>query len=378
MPPVDVPFYRPYLTGRELPNVADAIESRRWCGNGPYTERCRARLLAMTGKPCYLTPSATAGLEIAALALGAEPGGEVIVPSYTFASTATCLVQAGLVPVLVDVRADTVNLDERLVEQAITPRTRAIFVVHYAGVSAEMDALLAIARRHWLAVVEDAAQGVNASYRGRPLGAIGDLGVFSFHETKNFACGEGGAVIVGNPRYAGAVEVHHEVGTDRGRWLRGEIEQYGWVDRGSNYLMSDLLAAFLLPQLEAVDDITARRRPLYERYVAALKPLAAAGVLRLPVIPPECQSNYHFFHMLVDSARTRDRLRAHLRAQGIGSATHYIPLHLSPGAQRFGRVSGPMDAATMVGDCLVRLPLYTEMTAAEQDRVLAAVLAFYG
>jgi dTDP-4-amino-4,6-dideoxygalactose transaminase len=372
-----IPFFQPYLTGRELPAVAEAILSRRWSGNGPFARRCSETLLKMTGRPSFLTPTGTHALEIAVMALGADPGGEVILPSYTFASTATCLLQAGLTPVFVDVREDTLNIDESLIDQAVTPHTRAIMPVHYAGVAADMDAIDAIARRHGLAVIEDAAQGVNASYKGRPLGTLGDLGAYSFHESKNFACGQGGAIVVGNERYLGAVEIHREVGTDRCRFLRGEIPQYAWVDRGSNYLLSDILAALLLPQLEAAEEITGKRRALYRRYLEGLGPLHHAGRLRLPVIPDACQSNYHLFHLLVESAATRDSLRAHLKARGIGSALHYAPLHQTPGGRRFGVARGPLKVAEMVGERLLRLPFYTEMTHAQQDLVIASVFDFF-
>jgi dTDP-4-amino-4,6-dideoxygalactose transaminase len=372
-----VPFFKPYLTGRELPAVAEAIASPHWAGNGPFTRRCSEILQKMTGRRSFLTPTGTHALEIAAMALGADPGGEVILPSYTFASTATCLLHAGLTPVFVDVREDTLNIDEARIEEAITPRTRAIMPVHYAGVAADMDAIDAIARRHDLAVIEDAAQGVNAAYKGRPLGTLGDLGAFSFHESKNFACGQGGAIVVGNERYLGAVEVHREVGTDRSRFLRGEIPQYAWVDRGSNYLLADILAALLLPQLEAAEEITDKRRELYRRYLEGLGPLQRAGSLRLPVIPEGCRSNYHLFHLLVESADTRDRLRAHLKARGIGSALHYAPLHRTPGGRRFGVARGPMRVAEMAGERLLRLPFYTDMTRAEQDLVIASVADFF-
>jgi dTDP-4-amino-4,6-dideoxygalactose transaminase len=372
-----IPFFKPYLTGREGPAVAEAIASGHWTGNGPFTRRCSETLEKMTGRRSFLTPTGTHALEIAAMALGADPGGEVILPSYTFAATATCLLHAGLTPVFVDVREDTLNIDETLIEQAVTPRTRAIIPVHYAGVAAEMDAINAIARRRGLAVIEDAAQGVNAAYKERPLGTLGDLGAFSFHESKNFACGQGGAIVVGNERYLGAVEIHREVGTDRCRFLRGEIPQYAWVDRGSNYLLSDILAALLLPQLEAAEEITARRRELYRRYQEGLGPLQRAGRIRLPVIPEACRSNYHLFHLLVDGAATRDRLRAHLNARGIGSALHYAPLHQTPGGRRFGVARGPMRTAEMVGQCLLRLPFYTGMTHAQQDLVIAAVTDFF-
>lgn len=372
-----VPFFKPYLTGRELRAVAEAIASPHWAGNGPFTRRCSEILQKMTGRRSFLTPTGTHALEIAAMALGADPGGEVILPSYTFASTATCLLHAGLTPVFVDVREDTLNIDEARIEEAITPRTRAIMPVHYAGVAADMDAIDAIARRHDLAVIEDAAQGVNAAYKGRPLGTLGDLGAFSFHESKNFACGQGGAIVVGNERYLGAVEVHREVGTDRSRFLRGEIPQYAWVDRGSNYLLADILAALLLPQLEAAEEITDKRRELYRRYLEGLGPLQRAGSLRLPVIPEGCRSNYHLFHLLVESADTRDRLRAHLKARGIGSALHYAPLHRTPGGRRFGVARGPMRVAEMAGERLLRLPFYTDMTRAEQDLVIASVADFF-
>jgi dTDP-4-amino-4,6-dideoxygalactose transaminase len=374
---IEVPFSRPFLSGQEHAYVAEAIASRHWRGDGPFTRRCQELLRQRTGYPCYLTASGTHGLEIAALALRAEPGDEVIIPDYTFASTATCLVQAGLRPVFVDVREDTFNLDERLLEQALTARTRAIMPVHYAGVAADMEAIEAVARRYGLAVIEDAAHGVEAHYRGRPLGTLGSLGVYSFHETKNLSCGEGGAVIVAEESWQERVEVHRDVGTDRARFLRGEIPQYSWIDRGSNYLLSDILAAFLLAQLEQAPTVTARRGRLFARYLGRLSPLHEAGRLRLPVIPPDRHSNFHFFHILLEDAGSRDRLRRHLVTRGVGSAVHYTPLHQTRGGQRFGIARGPLTVSRAAGERLLRLPLYADLEEADQDRVIDAVLEFF-
>jgi len=368
--------YRALRSGIDA-RIARVLEHGQYI-MGPEVAELEAKLAAFTGaRHCVTVASGTDALLIALMALDIGPGAEVITTPFSFVATVEVIVLAGATPVLVDVEADTANIDASQLEAAITDRTAAIIPVGLYGQPADMDAINAIARRRSLAVIEDAAQGVNAAYKERPLGTLGDLGAYSFHESKNFACGQGGAIIVGNERCLGAVEVHREVGTDRCRFLRGEIPQYAWVDRGSNYLLSDILAALLLPQLEAAEEITERRRALYRRYQEGLGPLQRAGRIRLPVIPEACRSNYHLFHLLVESAATRDRLRAHLNARGIGTALHYAPLHRTPGGRRFGVARGPMVTAEMVGECLLRLPFYTEMTRAQQDLVIAAVTDFF-
>jgi dTDP-4-amino-4,6-dideoxygalactose transaminase len=366
-----IPFNRPHLTGREFGYVQEAVNAGQLAGNGQFTRRCQQWLERSLGSPkVLLTHSCTAALEMAALLLNLQPGDEVIMPSFTFVSTANAFVLRGATPVFVDIRGDTLNIDEGLVEAAITPRTRAVVAVHYAGVSCEMDAIAGIARRHGLVVIEDAAQGLLASYKGRPLGSLGDLAALSFHETKNVMCGEGGALVINNPRYAERAEILWEKGTDRSRFTRGEVDKYTWMDVGSSFLPGELTAAFLWAQLEGADDITARRLALWQGYYDACASLTGAGVER-PTIPADCEHNGHLFRLLLPRPVDRTEILAEMNRRGINSVFHYVPLHSAPAGRRFGRVVGSMAVTDDCSARLVRLPLWIGMGPDATGRVLA-------
>lgn len=361
------------MTGRELDYIRQAHENAHLAGDGPFTRRCNEWLEQRTGAArALLTHSCTAALEMAALLLDIRAGDEVIMPSYTFVSTANAFVLRGAVPVFVDIRPDTLNLDECLVEAALTPKTRAIVPVHYAGVACEMDPLLEIAQRHGLAVVEDAAQGSEAAYRGRPLGTIGTLGALSFHETKNVISGEGGALLINDRGLVERAEIIREKGTDRSRFFRGEVDKYTWQDVGSSYLPSELVAAFLWAQLEQAEGITSTRLAIWERYHQACAPLEEAGLLRRPIVPAHCTHNAHMYYVLLAPGVDRTQVLQRLRAQGIAPVSHYVPLHSSPAGRRFGR-AGPMPVTDDLSMRLVRLPLWIGLTSDEQDRVVASL-----
>jgi dTDP-4-amino-4,6-dideoxygalactose transaminase len=324
-----------------------------------------------------LTTSCTAALELAALLCDLQPGDEVIVPSYTFVSTANAFVLRGARPVFVDIRPDTLNIDERLIEQAITPRTRAIFPIHYAGVSCEMDAIMEIADRHSLKVVEDAAQGVFARYNDQWLGTIGHLGCYSFHETKNFSCGEGGALVINDPAMEKRAEILREKGTNRSQFMRGQVDKYTWVDVGSSYVPSDMLAAFLAGQLEHMDKITIRRGEIFDRYAALLGALAKQGLIRMPSVPQPCTPNHHMFYILTADIEERSALIAHLRAAGILAVFHYVPLHSSPFARSIGVPHTPLPVTEDISARLLRLPMYNDLTDHDVTEIAEAVLGFY-
>ncbi|HEX9684396.1 MAG TPA: dTDP-4-amino-4,6-dideoxygalactose transaminase [Burkholderiales bacterium] len=374
-----IPFNKPFVIGAELENIAQAVREGHLSGDGPYTKRCHRWLEERLGaKRALLTHSCTAALEMAAILCGLEPGDEVIMPSFTFVSTANAFVLRGAVPVFVDVRGDTFNLDERRVGAAITPRTKAIVPVHYAGVACEMDAIMAAARERDLVVVEDAAQGLLAQYQGRKLGAIGHLGCLSFHETKNVISGEGGALLVNDERFVGRAEVIREKGTNRAQFFRGEVDKYSWVDIGSSYLPSELVGAFLWAQLERAEAINAKRIALCAAYRRGLEPLAARGALTLPQPEPAgATGNGHMFYVLLRDLAARSRLIAHLKARGIHSVFHYVPLHSSPAGRRFGRAAGPMTVTDDVSARLLRLPLYYDLTEADVTGIVAAIAAFF-
>ena len=373
-----IPFHRVSLSGRELVYLQEALEGRHIQGDGPFTRRCEAHLAALLGaKAILLTHSCTAALEMAALIAGVGPGDEVIMPSFTFVSTANAFVLRGATPVFVDVRRDTLNLDERLVEAALTPRTKAIVPVHYAGISCEMDRLGAIAAARGLVVIEDAAQGLYSSYKGRALGTLGALGTLSFHQTKNVTSGEGGALIVNDPVALARAEIIREKGTDRRRYLRGEIDRYTWQDVGSSYIKSDLLAAVLLAQLEGAAPLQSRRRELWDRFGAELAPLATRGDLTLPTEPAGLLGNAHLFYLLVRTPETRPRLAEHLKARGIGTASHFVPLHDAAGGAKFGRPAGPLPVTDEIALTLLRLPLYPDLSDSDAARIIAAVKSFY-
>ena len=374
--PDRIPFNRPYATGNELAYLTEAQRHGHLSGDGSFTRRCHEWIEQRTGcVKALLTQSCTSALDLAALLLDLKPGDEVIMPSFTFVSTANAFVLRGAVPVFVDIREDTLNLDERLIEAAITPRTRAIVPVHYAGVSCEMDAIAAIAARHGLRIVEDAAQGVMAGYKGRPLGAIGDIGCFSFHETKNIISGEGGSLLVNDAELVQTAEIMREKGTDRGRFFRGEVDKYTWQDVGSSFLPSEITAAFLWAQLEQAERITAERVAIWRRYHEMLAPLEQRGVLRRPVIPPDCQHNGHIYYILLESAEDRARALTELNRGGINAVFHYVPLHSSPAGMRFGRCAGELKLTTSQSERLIRLPMWLGLSEVQQQRVCEVLRA---
>lgn len=369
-----IEFNRPYMTGMELEYIAEANAGHRLAGDGPFTKRCHQWLEARTGaSKALLTHSCTAALEMAALLLDIAPGDEVIMPSYTFVSTANAFVLRGGVPVFVDIREDTLNLDERLVEAAITDRTRAIVPVHYAGVSCDMDALMAIANRHHLAVVEDAAQGVESTYKGRPLGSIGTFGTLSFHETKNVISGEGGALLVNDAAYATRAEIIREKGTDRSRFFRGEVDKYTWQEVGSSFLPGELVAAFLWAQLERADSITRDRLGAWAQYHELLAPLETQGLLRRPHIPAHCGHNAHMYYVLLSQDIERQRVLDALKESGVYSVFHYVPLHSSPAGQRYGRVHGNLEITERQSERLIRLPLWIGLNAVQQEHIVGTL-----
>jgi len=369
--PPHVPFNRPYMVGRELEYIAEAVRSGHLAGDGLFTKRCQAWLeQALGARKVLLTHSCTAALEMSAILCDLEPGDEVIMPSFTFVSTANAFLLRGARPVFVEIRSDTLNLDEGRVEAAITPRTRAIVPVHYAGVSCEMDSLLGIARRHGLRIIEDAAQGIQATYKGRPLGAMGDMGTLSFHETKNLISGEGGALVIQDEDLLTRAEIIRDKGTDRARFFRGEVDKYTWVDIGSSYLPSELIAAFLFAQLEKADAIMSTRHRIFDTYRDALEDLEQRGWLRLPVVPEECHHNAHLFYVLLRDEEQRDGLLAHLNEKGINGIFHYVPLHQSPMGQRLGYRSGDLPLTEEMSLRVIRLPSFFELASDQQDRVV--------
>lgn len=365
-----IPFNWPHMTGKELGYIAEAHLNGSLAGDGPFTKRCHRWLEERSGRKTLLTHSCTAALEMAALLLDIQPGDEVIMPSYTFVSTANAFALRGGVPVFVDIREDTLNLDEQLIESAITPRTRAIVPVHYAGVACEMDTIMAIARRHGLKVVEDAAQGVMARYKGQPLGSIGDLGAYSFHETKNVISGEGGAILVKDPVLALRAETIREKGTDRSRFFRGEVDKYTWQEMGSSFLPGELIAAFLWAQLEEADHITSERLASWQRYHGLLEPLEAKGFVRRPIVPDGCEHNAHMYYVLLAQGADRQKVLDEFRQNEIGAFFHYVPLHSSPGGVRYGRVHGCLDITTAQSERLVRLPMWFGLSVEQQSRVV--------
>ncbi|MEH2554038.1 dTDP-4-amino-4,6-dideoxygalactose transaminase [Bradyrhizobium algeriense] len=371
-----IPFNRPYATGKELAYQTDALHSSHLSGDGTFTKRCHRWIEEHTGcSKALLTHSCTSALDMAALLLDIQSGDEVILPSYTFVSTANAFVLRGAVPVFVDIRQDTLNLDEKLIEDAITTRTRAIVPVHYAGVSCEMDSIAAIARRHGLRIVEDAAQGIMAGYKNRALGAIGDLGSFSFHETKNIISGEGGSLMVRDEELAKRAEIIREKGTDRGRFFRGEVDKYTWQDVGSSFLPSELIAAFLWSQLEEAQRITRERLEIWRRYHQMLEPLERRGLLRRPIVPVDCQHNGHIYYILLAPEIDRQQLLAGLKQAGIGAVFHYVPLHSSPAGLRYGRAHGELALTTALSQRLVRLPMWVGLNETQQQRVCEVLTA---
>lgn len=371
-----IPFNWPHMTGKELYYIAESHFNGRLAGDGPFTMRCHEWLEDRTGcSKALLTHSCTAALEMAALLLDIQPGDEIIMPSYTFVSTANAFVLRGGVPIFVDIREDTLNLDERMIEAAITPRTQVIVPVHYAGVACEMDTIMSIAKRHDLKVVEDAAQGVMASYKGRALGSIGNLCTYSFHETKNVISGEGGALLVNDPELVLRAEIIREKGTDRSRFFRGEVDKYTWQEVGSSFLPGELTAAFLWAQLEEADRITQDRLASWQHYHELLEPLESKGILRRPIVPDDCQHNAHMYYVLLAPEIDRQKVLDEFKRKDIGSVFHYVPLHSSPAGQRYGRAHGTLDVTSRQSERLVRLPLWIGLTEAQQGRVIDVLKA---
>jgi dTDP-4-amino-4,6-dideoxygalactose transaminase len=374
-----IPFNRPYLTSSERQYLEEALLSRSIAGDGPFAHRCQALMQQQFGAASVqLTTSCTSALELAALLCDLAPDDEVIMPSYTFVSTANAFWLRQAKVKFVDIRRDTLNIDETQIEAAIGARTRAIVPVHYAGVGCEMDVIMGLASKHGLIVVEDAAQGVNATYQGRFLGTIGDMGCYSFHESKNFVAGEAGAFLTNNPGLARRAEIVREKGTNRSQFFRGEVDKYTWMDIGSSYVASDLLAAVLLAQLEAMEEITGMRRRVYDRYSIGLAPLVHAGTIRVQSIPQHCASNFHMCYILVEDLPTRTRLIEHLKRNDIHAVFHYVPLHTSPVGETMGYRDGMLPVTEYCADRIVRLPLYAGLRDDEADRVTESVRRFFG
>lgn len=373
-----IPFNAPPVVGTELDYMQSAMGSGKLCGDGGFTRRCQQWLEQRFGSAkVLLTPSCTASLEMAALLLDIQPGDEVIMPSYTFVSTANAFVLRGAKIVFVDVRPDTMNIDETLIEAAITDKTRVIVPVHYAGVACEMDTIMEIAKRHNLMVVEDAAQAVMSTYKGKTLGTIGDFGCYSFHETKNYSMGEGGALVINNPAYNERAEILREKGTNRSKFFRGQVDKYTWVDFGDSYLPSDMNAAYLWAQLQVADEINDDRLRTWNAYYQAFAPLAEAGKVELPVIPDGCTHNAHMFYLKCKDLEERTRLISYMKSNEILCVFHYIPLHSAPAGLKYGRFSGEDVYTTKESDRLVRLPMYYGLTERERAAVIGAVQDFY-
>ncbi|ORM62385.1 dTDP-4-amino-4,6-dideoxygalactose transaminase [Pantoea rodasii] len=374
-----IPFNAPPIVGSEVEYMQSAMASGKLCGDGGFTRRCQQWMEQHFGsKKVLLTPSCTASLEMAALLIDIQPGDEVIMPSYTFVSTANAFVLRGAVIVFVDVRPDTLNIDETLIEAAITEKTRAIVPVHYAGVACEMDSIMALAAKHQLFVIEDAAQGVMSQYKGRALGTIGHIGCFSFHETKNYtAGGEGGATLINDAKLVERAEIIREKGTNRSQFFRGQVDKYTWRDIGSSYLMADLQAAYLWAQLEAAERINQQRLRLWQRYYDALQPLAAAGRIELPVVPKNCLHNAHMFYIKLRDSDDRQALINWMKEAEILTVFHYIPLHSSPAGERFGRFHGDDRFTTKESERLLRLPLFYNLSDNNQRTVISSLLSFF-
>ncbi len=366
-----VPFNRPFQSGNELEYISEAIGQGDLSGDGDFSHRCAELLKSRYGiHHVLLTPSCTAALELSFMLLDLSEGDEVIVPSFTFVTTASAVVRAGGKPVFVDIRPDTLNLNPELVEQAITPNTKAIVPVHYAGVGCEMSSFNSLAQKNGLRIIEDAAQGVHAYCDGNALGSMGDLGTYSFHQTKNFSCGEGGALCINDPFLVDRAEILREKGTNRRQFLSGQVDKYSWVDIGSSLLPSELTSAFLYAQLQAADQITAKRKEIFNRYLDAFQSLAEDNLIQLPVIPDNCDSNYHLFHVLVRNSDTRDRILENLQKCGIHAVFHYVPLHLSKAGQKYQTAGNTLPVTEDVSGRLIRLPIYPDMTADQQTLVV--------
>lgn len=369
-----ITFNKPYMTGKELFYIAQAHHNMMLAGDGPFTKRCHQWLEYKTGcDKALLTHTCTAALEMSALLLDIQPGDEIIMPSFTFVSTANAFVLRGGVPVFVDIREDTLNLDERLIEDAITHRTRAIVPVHYAGVACEMDSILAIARKYGLRVIEDAAHGVMSTYKGRALGSIGDLGAYSFHETKNIIAGEGGALLVNDSELVMRAEIIREKGTDRSRFFRGQIDKYTWQEQGSSYLPGELVAAFLWAQLEEAQKITDARLAIWKYYHETLASMESEGLIRRPIVPSECGHNAHMYYILILSGVNRQSVLNRMNAAQVNPVFHYVPLHSSPAGKRYGRVADRLCVTDSQSELLIRLPLWVGLSSEQQNAVVSAL-----
>lgn len=369
-----VPFNKPYMTGDEFAYIKQSHEHSQLAGDGPFTKECHKWIETTTGSAkALLSHSCTAALEMSALLMNIEPGDEIIMPSYTFVSTANAFALRGGVPVFVDIRGDTLNLDECLLEEAITSKTKAIVPVHYAGVACEMDAILDIASRYGLWVVEDAAQGMMAKYKGRALGSIGDLGAYSFHETKNVISGEGGALVVNNSDFVLSAEIIREKGTDRSQFFRGNVDKYTWQSLGSSFLPGELIAAFLWAQLQHATEITRARLESWNYYHAQFASLAETGVIARPIIPNQCEHNGHMYYLVLRDDICRSTLLSFMSERGVNAVFHYVPLHTSPAGMKYSRACGDLDKTTRLSQQLIRLPLWVGLTTTEQDYVCACV-----
>jgi dTDP-4-amino-4,6-dideoxygalactose transaminase len=373
-----IPFNRPFFIGKELYYISQSVLSGKIAGDGTFTQKCHALLeKKFNARKILLTTSCTAALEMAAILFDVGPDDEVILPPFTFVSTANAFYLRGARPVFVDIRADTLNIDETKIEAAISEKTKAIAPVHYAGVACDMDQILKIAKKYEIFILEDAAQGLNAKYKNKYLGTLGDLGAYSFHETKNCICGEGGAIVINNEKFVERAEIVREKGTNRGKFFRGEVDRYTWVDMGSSYLPSDLLAAFLYAQLENMDLIDGHRRKIFNEYYHALKHLADDGLLRLPIVPSDCRPCGHLFYIIVNDEKTRDHLINYLRSNGIWAVFHYIPLHLSKIGRSLGYTSDQFPVTESLSSRLIRLPLYYDLTKEEQGLVIQSIKNFF-
>ncbi|MHC4215660.1 MAG: dTDP-4-amino-4,6-dideoxygalactose transaminase [Planctomycetota bacterium] len=374
----EIPFNRPFLAGNELNYIAQAVCSGKISGDGVFTKKCNEFLEKRLGtRKALLTTSGTAALEMAAILADIEPGDEVILPSFTFVSTANAFVLRGAKPVFVDIRPDTLNIDETKIECAVTKKTKAIVPIHYAGISADMDSINGLGKQFDLLVIEDNAQGLNGKYKGKYLGSIGQIGICSFHETKNVICGEGGAILLNDDRFIERAEIIREKGTNRNKFFRGEIDKYTWVDIGSSYLPSEVVSAFLYAQLERLDEINSKRRDIYSIYYDGLQYLEKAGMLRRPVIPEECTQSFHMFYILLEDDRTRSKLIETLRRNGILAVFHYVPLHTSPFGKRFGCEEGDLPVTEAISSRLLRLPFFFGLKSDEQERILEVIDVFF-
>lgn len=373
-----IPFNVPPCVGDEVAYVRQAIEAHKICGDGQFTKKCSTWMEEkFNAKKVMLTTSGTSALDMAALLCEIRPGDEVILPSYTFSSTANAFALYGARLVFVDIRPDTMNIDEKKIEAAITSKTKAIVAVHYAGVACEMDTIMEIANRYGLKVIEDAAQGVMSTYKGKYLGTIGDFGCYSFHETKNYSMGEGGAILINNPDYVDRAEILREKGTNRTRFFRGQVDKYTWVDIGDSFLPSELNAAYLWPQLIMADEINENRKKTWNTYYEALKPLSDKGAFEMPTIPPECEHNAHMFYIKCKDLADRTAFISFMKTQEIGCVFHYIPLHSAPGGEKFGCFHGEDIYTTKESERLVRLPMYYNISDDQLDAVINSIQSFF-